>query len=90
MDSDLFMMAGRMTGHCFLHGRPPLSGLSPAVVHAISGGSSETANNLQISDCPDFNLHQKIKMVYILHLDIQFVFEASGCNLMINLNERVM
>ncbi len=42
VDSDLFLMAGRMIGHCFLHGDPPLSGLSPAVVHVISGGSAET------------------------------------------------
>ncbi|XP_067289638.1 uncharacterized protein [Pseudorasbora parva] len=55
-------MAGRMIGHCFLHGGPPLSGLSPAVVHVISGGSAETAL-LQISDCPDFDLRQKIMLL---------------------------
>ncbi|KAI7789685.1 hypothetical protein IRJ41_018220, partial [Triplophysa rosa] len=59
VDSDLFFVAGRMIGHCFLHGGPPLSGLSPAVVHVISGGSAETAV-VEISDCPDLDLHQKI------------------------------
>uniref|UniRef100_A0A8C2H3U6 HECT domain-containing protein n=1 Tax=Cyprinus carpio TaxID=7962 RepID=A0A8C2H3U6_CYPCA len=62
VDSDLFLMAGRMIGHCFLHGGPPLSGLSPAVVHVISGGSAETAV-VQISDCPDFDLRQKIMLL---------------------------
>ncbi len=71
VDRDLFLMAGRMIGHCFLHGGPPLSGLSPAVVHVISGGSAETAV-VQMSDCPDFDLRQKIMLVYILHLDIYF------------------
>ncbi|KAM9431929.1 uncharacterized protein Hap1MRO34_002921 [Clarias gariepinus] len=62
VDSDLFLMAGKMIGHCFLHGGPPLSGLSPAVVHVISGGNAETAV-VHISDCPDFDLRQKIMLV---------------------------
>ncbi len=72
VDSDLFLMAGIMISHCFLHGGPPLSGLSPAVVHVISGGSAETAV-VQMSDCPDFDLRQKIMLVCILHLDIYCV-----------------
>lgn len=62
MDSDLFLVAGRMIGHCFVHGGPPLSGLRPAVVHVISGGSAETAV-INISDCPDLDLRQKIILV---------------------------
>lgn len=37
LDSDLFIMAGRMVGHSFIHGGPSLAGLSPAVVHMLSG-----------------------------------------------------
>lgn len=69
VDSDLFLMAGKMIGHCFLHGGPPLSGLSPAVVHVISGGNAETAV-VHISDCPYFDLRKKIMLVCILPLDI--------------------
>ncbi|KAI2665849.1 G2/M phase-specific E3 ubiquitin-protein ligase [Labeo rohita] len=62
VDSDLFLMAGKMIGHCFLHGGPPLSGLSPAVVHVISGGNAETAV-VHISDCPYFDLRKKIMLL---------------------------
>ncbi len=41
----------------------------PAVVLVISGGRAETAV-VKISDCPDFDLRQKIVLVCILHLDI--------------------
>ncbi len=41
----------------------------PAVVLVIYGGSGETAV-VQISDCLDFDLRQKIVLVCILHLDI--------------------
>lgn len=86
VDSDLFLMAGRMIGHCFLHEGPPLSGLSPAVVHVISGGSAETAV-VQISDCPDFDLCQKIMLVYILHLDIYlFIYLLYYCCYSANVN----
>ncbi|KAK5614382.1 hypothetical protein CRENBAI_000622 [Crenichthys baileyi] len=55
-------MAGRMIGHCFLHGGPPLTGLSPAIVHILCGGTPETAI-VEINDCPDIDLREKITLV---------------------------
>uniref|UniRef100_A0A3P9HTJ3 HECT domain-containing protein n=1 Tax=Oryzias latipes TaxID=8090 RepID=A0A3P9HTJ3_ORYLA len=37
LQSDLFKMAGRMIGHSFLHGGPPLTGISPAILHVLLG-----------------------------------------------------
>ncbi|KAF3858971.1 hypothetical protein F7725_021370 [Dissostichus mawsoni] len=65
--SDLFLMVGRIIGHCFLHGGPGLTGLSPAVVHILCGGTAETAT-ISIRDCPDMDLREKIQIVCILQL----------------------
>ena len=62
VESDLFMVAGRMLGHSFLHGGPSLSGLSPAVVHVLLGGSPETAT-LTLEDCPDLDIREIIRLV---------------------------
>lgn len=72
VESDLFLMAGRMIGHCFLHGGPALTGLSPAIVHILCGGTVETAI-IQINDCPDIDLREKITLVCILQT-AQFFF----------------
>lgn len=61
VESDLFLMAGRMIGHCFLHGGPALTGLSPAIVHILCGGTAETAI-IEINDCPDIDLREKITL----------------------------
>ncbi|MEQ2280108.1 hypothetical protein AMECASPLE_016355 [Ameca splendens] len=58
VESDLFLMAGRMIGHCSLHGGPPLTGLSPAIIHIFCGGTPETAI-AEINDCPDIDLREK-------------------------------
>ncbi|XP_039657012.1 uncharacterized protein LOC120559389 isoform X2 [Perca fluviatilis] len=55
LDSDMFLVAGRMLGHSFLHSGPCLSGLSPAIVHVLFGGSPETTT-IQIADCPDIDI----------------------------------
>ncbi|CAL8387530.1 unnamed protein product [Gadus morhua 'NCC'] len=62
VESDLFMVAGRMLGHSFLHGGPSLSGLSPAVVHVLLGGSPETAT-LTLEDCPDLDIREIIRLL---------------------------
>ncbi|XP_035984601.1 uncharacterized protein LOC105924766 isoform X2 [Fundulus heteroclitus] len=62
VESDLFLMAGRMIGHCFLQGGPPLTGLSPAIVHILCGGTPETAV-IGINDCPDIDLREKITLL---------------------------
>ena len=41
IDSDLFLMAGRMIGHSAIHGGPSLSGL--AVLDALRYGTKETS-----------------------------------------------
>ncbi|CAL8350723.1 unnamed protein product [Boreogadus saida] len=56
------MVAGRMLGHSFLHGGPSLSGLSPAVVHVLLGGSPETAT-LTLEDCPDLDIREMIRLL---------------------------
>ncbi|KAF3844259.1 hypothetical protein F7725_013600 [Dissostichus mawsoni] len=61
-ESDMFIMAGRMVGHSFVHGGPCLSGLSPAVVHVLLGGSPETAT-VTLEDCPDLEIRATIRLV---------------------------
>ncbi|MED6285710.1 hypothetical protein CHARACLAT_031883 [Characodon lateralis] len=43
LESDFFLVAGRMIGHWFLHGGPCLGGLSTAIMHVLFGGSPEEA-----------------------------------------------
>ncbi|CAL8236937.1 unnamed protein product [Arctogadus glacialis] len=62
LDSDLFMMAGRMVGHSFIHGGPGLAGISPAVVHVLLGGQLETAT-LVLEDCPDLDQRNTIHLL---------------------------
>ncbi|CAL8387479.1 unnamed protein product [Boreogadus saida] len=62
LDSDLFMMAGRMVGHSFIHGGPGLAGISPAVVHVLLGGQLETAT-LVLEDCPDLDQRNTIQLL---------------------------
>ena len=62
LDSDLFMMAGRLVGHSFIHGGPGLAGISPAVVHVLLGGQLETAT-LVLEDCPDLDQRNTIHLV---------------------------
>lgn len=62
VESDMFLMAGRMVGHSFLHGGPCLSGLSPAVIHVLLGGSPETAT-VTPEDCPDLDLRETINLL---------------------------
>ncbi|KAJ7983964.1 hypothetical protein DPEC_G00368400, partial [Dallia pectoralis] len=62
VESDLFLMAGRMMGHSFIHGGPCLSGLSPAIIHVLLGNTSDTAT-IQLEDIPDLDLRETIKTV---------------------------
>lgn len=62
IESDLFLVAGRMIGHAFLHGGPRLAGVSQAIVHVLLGGSAETAT-VQIEDCPDHDIRETIKLL---------------------------
>ncbi|KAI9522077.1 hypothetical protein NQZ68_039900 [Dissostichus eleginoides] len=62
VESDMFIMAGRMVGHSFVHGGPCLSGLSPAVVHVLLGGSPETAT-VTLEDCPDLDIRATIRLL---------------------------
>lgn len=62
LDSDLFVVAGRMIGHSFLHGGPLLSGISSAIIHVLMGGSIETAE-IKLEDCPDFDQRHTIQLL---------------------------
>ncbi|XP_061127287.1 uncharacterized protein LOC133147307 isoform X1 [Syngnathus typhle] len=62
VESDMFMVAGRMVGHSFLHGGPCLLGISPAVIHVLLGGSPETAT-VTLEDCPDLDIRETIGLV---------------------------
>ncbi|XP_026080824.1 uncharacterized protein LOC113057607 [Carassius auratus] len=64
IESDLFLVAGRMIGHAFLHGGPRLAGVSQAMVHVFLGGSAETAT-VQIEDCPDHDIRETIKLMLL-------------------------
>lgn len=60
----MFTVAGRMIGHSFLHRGPGFSGLSPAIIHILFGGSLETTP-VTIQDCPDLDIRDIVKMVRI-------------------------
>ncbi|XP_033943996.1 uncharacterized protein [Pseudochaenichthys georgianus] len=62
LDNDMFAVAGRMIGHTFLHGGPSFTGLSPAIVHILFGGSLETTP-LTLQDCPDLDIRDTVKML---------------------------
>ncbi|XP_056585805.1 uncharacterized protein LOC130407137 isoform X1 [Triplophysa dalaica] len=62
IESDLFLVAGRMLGHSFLHGGPCLTGLSRAFVHFLFHSSSDTAT-LQLEDCPDIDVRETISFL---------------------------
>ncbi|XP_016523364.1 uncharacterized protein LOC103133377 isoform X2 [Poecilia formosa] len=56
VESELFVMAGRLIGHSLINGGPTLSGISLAVVHALTSGSKELATTyLSLEDCPDID-----------------------------------
>lgn len=64
LECDLFAMAGRMVGHSAIHGGPALSGLSPAVVHALMCGTKDvTMTKLSLEDCPEFEVRDTISLV---------------------------
>ncbi|MGH0154001.1 UNVERIFIED_CONTAM: hypothetical protein FKN15_028249 [Acipenser sinensis] len=62
LESDIFLMAGRMIGHSFLHGGPCLSGISPAIIHVLFGGTPKTAT-IQLEDFPDLDLRSTIQLL---------------------------
>ncbi|XP_051809944.1 uncharacterized protein LOC127535616 [Acanthochromis polyacanthus] len=62
VESELFLMAGRMMGHCFLYGGPGFPGISPAITHVLFGGSIDTAT-VMIEDCPDLDIRETIQLV---------------------------
>ena len=63
LESDLFVVAGRMIGHSFPHGGPCLGGLSPAILHVLFGGSPEEAT-IDIKDCADLDIRETLFFVY--------------------------
>ena len=64
LECDLFMMAGRMVGHSAIHGGPTLSGLSPAVIDALTCGAKEMATaKLCLEDCPEIDHRETISLV---------------------------
>lgn len=62
IDIDLFIVAGRIIGHSFLHGGPPLYGLSEAVVQMVVQGTADMSS-MTVRDVADFDLRGTIKMV---------------------------
>lgn len=55
--NEMFIMAGRMIGHSFLHGGPRLTGLSPAVLHVLLDATPQTAT-ITFEDVADQGDHQ--------------------------------
>ncbi|XP_063063637.1 uncharacterized protein LOC134456162 [Engraulis encrasicolus] len=62
IDIDLFIVAGRIIGHSFLHGGPPLYGLSEAVVQMVVQGTADMSS-MTVRDVADFDLRGTIKML---------------------------
>ncbi|XP_041916410.1 uncharacterized protein LOC121680889 isoform X3 [Alosa sapidissima] len=64
LECDLFAMAGRVVGHSAIHGGPSLSGLSPAVVDALSHGTKElVTSKLSLEDCPEIDVRDTISLL---------------------------
>ncbi|CAL8403794.1 unnamed protein product [Boreogadus saida] len=63
MQNDMFIMAGRMIGHAFLHSGPRLTGLSPAVLHVLAGGTPQTAT-IALEDINDIDVRETIGPLY--------------------------
>ncbi|CAL8293010.1 unnamed protein product [Arctogadus glacialis] len=61
--NDMFIMAGRMIGHAFLHSGPRLTGLSPAVLHVLAGGTPQTAT-IALEDINDIDVRETIGPVF--------------------------
>ncbi|XP_041916301.1 uncharacterized protein LOC121680825 isoform X2 [Alosa sapidissima] len=62
VESELFLMAGRMLGHCFLYGGPGFPGLSPAIKHVLCGGSMDTVK-VTPEDCPNLDIRDTIQLL---------------------------
>ncbi|MEQ2288524.1 hypothetical protein AMECASPLE_023486 [Ameca splendens] len=62
LESDVFVVTGRIIGHSFLNGGPRLVGLSPGIIHVLFGGGPETATVTE-SDCADQDIREVIRMV---------------------------
>ena len=62
VDSDFFLIAGRMVGHGIIHGGPGLAGLSPAIIHFLRGGSPDTVT-IVLEDCADHEYRKILKLV---------------------------
>ncbi|KAL2094414.1 hypothetical protein ACEWY4_009133 [Coilia grayii] len=62
LEVDLFIVAGRIIGHSFLHGGPLLTRLSQAIIHMISNGDIDTAT-ITIEDVADYDIRETIQML---------------------------
>lgn len=75
-NSGLYTSVGRMIVHSFLHGGPPLYGLSPAVLEFWTRESISEA--VTIEDIPDYDLRQALKEVLVLLLllctEVTYIF----------------
>lgn len=67
IESNLFRVAGRMLAHSFLHDGPPVTGLSPAVIHVLFNGDPEMAT-IVTEDCPDLHIRSIIQMLELEEL----------------------
>ena len=65
-NSGLYTSVGRMIAHSFLHGGPPVYGLSPAVLEYWTRESISEV--VTIKDIPDYELRQALKEVHVLVL----------------------
>lgn len=62
VQNEMFVVAGRMIGHSFLHGGPRLNGISPAVVHVLLGDEPQTAT-ITLEDVADMDVRETIRPV---------------------------
>lgn len=62
-NAGFYTSVGRMIAHSFLHGDPPLCGLSPAVVEFWC---KDSINAVTIDDVPDYELREALMEVSII------------------------
>ncbi|XP_063041169.1 uncharacterized protein LOC134436072 [Engraulis encrasicolus] len=62
IEDGLFIIAGRIMGHSFLHGGPSFTGLSPAIIHVILGGDPKTAP-ISVADCVDTEVREVLELL---------------------------
>lgn len=60
--NEMFVVAGRVIGHSFIHGGPRLTGLSPSILEVLLTDCAQTAT-VTLENVADIDIRETIKPV---------------------------